>query len=68
MKRFAVVAFALTAAACAGESNTEGQDTTTPAAGAIEAPAPAATPATDSAAKADSARADSAAKAGAKTP
>jgi len=68
MKRFAVVAFALVAAACAGDSNTENQDTATPSAGAVEAPAPAATPSTDSAAKADSAaRADSAAKAGAKT-
>ncbi|MFN2567951.1 MAG: hypothetical protein ABR499_23435 [Gemmatimonadaceae bacterium] len=69
MKRFAVVAVVLAVAACAGDGQNEGQDTTVPAAGAVEAPAPATT---DSAAKADSARADSvradsAAKAAAKT-
>ena len=64
MKRLAVVALVLAAAACAGEQS-EGTDTVAPAAGAVEAPVPAA--ATDSAIKADSvAKADSAAKA--KTP
>ena len=71
MKRFAVVAVVLATAACAGDNQTEGQDTVTPSAGAVEAPAPAAAT-TDSAvkadsAKADSAKADSAAKAAAKT-
>ena len=65
MKRLAVVAIALAAAACAGDQ-TEAVDTAAPAAGAVEAPAAAAT---DSAIRADSiARADSAAKAAAKTP
>jgi hypothetical protein len=65
MKRFAVVAIVLAAAACAGDQ-AEGTDTAAPAAGAVEAPAPATT---DSAARADSiAKADSAAKAAAKTP
>jgi hypothetical protein len=70
MKRFAVFAIALAAAACAG-GQSENVDTAAPAAGAVEAAPPAA--ATDSAMRADSARADSirrdsAAKAGAKRP
>jgi hypothetical protein len=66
MKRLAVVAIALAAAACAGDQS-EAVDTIAPAAGAVEATVPAA--ATDSAIRADSiARADSAAKAAAKTP
>jgi hypothetical protein len=69
MKRLAVVATALAVAACGG-GQSETTDTAAPAAGAVEAAAPA----SDSAAKADSAKADSvrkadsAAKAGAKTP
>jgi hypothetical protein len=66
MKRLAVVAIVLAAAACAGDQ-TEGTDTAAPAAGAVEAPVAA--PVLDSAARADSiAKADSAAKAAAKTP
>ena len=70
MKRFAVVAIAFAVAACAGDQ-TDGTDTAAPAAGAVEAAAPASDSAikADSAARADSiAKADSAAKAGAKTP
>jgi hypothetical protein len=59
MKRYAVVAVVLAVAACGGDQ-TEGQDTTVPSAGAVEAPAPATT---DSAARADSMRADSVRKA-----
>jgi hypothetical protein len=69
MKRLAVVAIALAAAACAGGQN-DGTDTAAPAAGAVEAAAPATDSAikADSAARADSiAKADSAAKAAAKT-
>lgn len=72
MKRFAVVAAVLAVAACAGDNQDQAQDTTTPSAGAVEAPAPATTDSAikaDSAARADSVRkADSAAKARTKTP
>ena len=67
MKRFAaLVTVVLATAACAGDSQTEGQDTTVPAAGAVEAPTPAAAT-TDSAIKTDTAtKSDTGAKA--KTP